>query len=150
VAAAVAGVRRDWPRIPVTADLEPCLVSGHADRLKIAVRNLLDNAAKFSPPGAPVQVRLRDGELTVRDHGPGISPADLPHVFDRFYRAASARAVPGSGLGLSIVRQVADRHDGTVRAEPAPGGGILVRFRLPVPGSGAARDRAAALAGSPL
>ena len=150
VAAAVAGVRRDWPRIPVTADLEPCLVSGHADRLKIAVRNLLDNAAKFSPPGAPVQVRLRDGELTVRDHGPGISPADLPYVFDRFYRAAQARAVPGSGLGLSIVRQVADRHDGTVRAEPAPGGGTLVRFRLPVLESGAARGRAASLAGSPL
>jgi two-component system, OmpR family, sensor histidine kinase MprB len=135
VAAAVAGARRDWPRTAVTADLEPCLVTGHADRLKTAVRNLLDNAVKFSPPGAPVQVRLHAGELTVRDHGPGIPPADLPHVFDRFYRAAPARAVPGSGLGLSIVRQVADRHGGTVRAEPAAGGGTLVRFRLPMMGT---------------
>ena len=71
------------------------------------------------------------GELTVRDHGPGIAPADLPHVFDRFYRAPSARGVPGSGLGLSIVRQVAESHGGTVRAESAPGGGTLIRLRLP-------------------
>jgi len=131
----VAGAVRDWPRTVVTADLEPCLVTGHADRLKTAVRNLLDNAVKFSPPGAAVQVRLHAGELTVRDHGPGIPPADLPHVFDRFYRAAPARGVPGSGLGLSIVRQIADRHGGTVRAEPAPGGGTLVRFRLPTMGT---------------
>jgi two-component system, OmpR family, sensor histidine kinase MprB len=132
VAAAVAGARRDWPRTAVTADLEPCLVAGHADRLKTAVRNLLDNAAKFSPPGTRVEVGLHAGELSVRDHGPGIPPDDLPHVFDRFYRAAPARGVPGSGLGLSIVRQVADRHGGTVRAEPASGGGTLVRFRLPL------------------
>jgi two-component system, OmpR family, sensor histidine kinase MprB len=150
VAAALAGVRRDWPRIPFTAHLEPCLVSGHADRLKIAVRNLLDNAAKFSPPGASVQVRLHDGELTVCDHGPGIAPADLPHVFDRFYRAVPARAVPGSGLGLAIVRQVADGHDGTIRAEPAPGGGTLMRLRLPVLKPGPVRDPDAALAGSRL
>ncbi len=141
VTAAVDGTRRDWPRTPVTADLEPCLVDGHADRLKTAVRNLLDNAAKFGPPGAPVQVRLRDGQLTVLDHGPGISPDDLPHVFDRFYRATSARGVPGSGLGLSIVRQIVTSHDGTVRAEPAVGGGTLMRLRLPLAG-----DRAVAVA----
>ena len=76
-------------------------------------------------------MRLRAGELAVRDHGPGIAPADLPHVFDRFYRAPSARGVPGSGLGLSIVRQVAERHGGTVRAEAAPGGGTLIRLWLP-------------------
>jgi two-component system, OmpR family, sensor histidine kinase MprB len=148
VATALEGARRDWPRTPVAAHLEPCLVWGHADRLRIAVRNLLDNAAKFSPPGAPVQIGLRGGELTVRDHGPGIPPADLPHVFDRFYRAAPARAVPGSGLGLSIVRQVADSHGGTVQAEPAPGGGTLVRFRLPVLDAGPAPVPDAALAGS--
>jgi two-component system, OmpR family, sensor histidine kinase MprB len=148
VAAALDGARRDWPRAVFTADLEPCVVSGHAERLKIAVRNLLDNAAKFSPEGAPVQVRLRAGELTVRDHGPGIPAEDLPHVFDRFYRAAAARAVPGSGLGLSIVRQVAESCGGTVRAEavpawpagpgrpPGPGGGTLLRLRLPVLQSG--------------
>jgi two-component system, OmpR family, sensor histidine kinase MprB len=131
VAAGLEGARRDWPQTRFTADLEPCVVFGSFERLQIAVRNLVDNAAKFGPPGAPVEVGLIAGELTVRDHGPGIEAADLPHVFDRFYRAASARAVPGSGLGLSIVRQVAESHGGTVRAEPAPGGGTLIRFRLP-------------------
>jgi two-component system sensor histidine kinase MprB len=130
VIVALAGARRDWPRTVFTADLDQSAVRGNAERLKTAVRNLLDNAAKFSPPGARVEVRLRAGDLTVRDHGPGISPADLPHVFDRFYRAPSARAVPGSGLGLSIVRQIAERHGGTVRMESPPTGGTLVRFRL--------------------
>lgn len=143
VAAALDGARRDWPAAVFEADLEPCVVAGHAERLKTAVRNLLDNAAKFGPPGTPVEVRLHAGELTVRDHGPGIPPGDLPHVFDRFYRAASARGVPGSGLGLAIVRQVAEGHGGTVRAETVParpagpgrppgaGGGTLIRFRVP-------------------
>ncbi len=131
VAAALEGARRDWPAAVFEADLEPCMVAGHAERLKTAVRNLLDNAAKFGPPGTPVQVRLHAGELTVRDHGPGIPPGDLPHVFDRFYRAASARSVPGSGLGLAIVRQVAEGHGGTVRAEFPAGGGTLIRFRVP-------------------
>ena len=148
VAAALDGARRDWPQTAFAADLEPCVVSGHADRLKIAVRNLLDNAAKFSGPGATVQVRLRAGELTVRDHGPGISVGDLPYVFDRFYRATAARGVPGSGLGLSIVGQVAEGHGGTVRAESPPGGGTLIRFRLPPLGSGAVGAPDAALAGS--
>jgi two-component system sensor histidine kinase MprB len=134
VAADLEAARRDWPRTDFLADLEPCHVSGHAGRLQIAIRNLLDNAAKFSPAQAPVAVRLAAGELTVRDHGPGIAPGDLPHVFDRFYRAASARAVPGSGLGLAIVRQVAEGHGGTVQAEAASGGGTLIRLRLPVSG----------------
>ena len=85
------------------------------------------------------------GELTVRDHGPGIPPADLPGVFDRFYRAASARGVPGSGLGLAIVRQVAESHGGTVRAEPAPGGGTLIRLRLTGPTGRASAAQAAPL-----
>jgi two-component system sensor histidine kinase MprB len=96
-----------------------------------AVGNLLDNAVKWSPPGAPVDVRVQDGEITVRDHGPGIAQVDLPHVFDRFYRAPSARGLPGSGLGLAIVKHVADAHRGTVSAEPAPGGGTLLRLTLP-------------------
>jgi two-component system sensor histidine kinase MprB len=70
-------------------------------------------------------------ELTVRDHGPGISAEDLAHVFDRFYRGAEARGRPGSGLGLAIVRQVVRQHDGTVAAERAAGGGTLMRVRLP-------------------
>ena len=132
VEASLAGARRDWPQTVFTAELEPWPVAGGSpDSLQIAVRNLLDNAAKFGPPGVQVEVGLRAGELTVRDHGPGIALADLPHVFDRFYRAPSARGVPGSGLGLSIVRQVAERHSGTVRAEAAPGGGTLIRFWLP-------------------
>jgi two-component system, OmpR family, sensor histidine kinase MprB len=131
VASSLTAVRRDWPGIGFTEQLEPCTVFGTADRIGSAVRNLLDNAAKFSPPGQPVEVRLREGELTVRDRGPGIAPDDLPHVFDRFYRAPSARCVPGSGLGLSIVRQLADSHDGWVRAESPPGGGTLMRLFLP-------------------
>jgi two-component system sensor histidine kinase MprB len=149
VEASLAGARRDWPQAVFTAELEPWPVAGGStDSLQVAVRNLLDNAAKFGSPGAQVEVRLRAGELTVRDHGPGIAAADLPLVFDRFYRAPSARGVPGSGLGLSIVRQVAERHGGRVRAEAAPGAGTLIRLWLPgrAPRANPAPD--AALAGS--
>jgi two-component system, OmpR family, sensor histidine kinase MprB len=131
VAADLDAARRDWPRTAFPAELQPCVTFGSAERIGSAIRNLLDNAAKFSPPGEPVEVRLLDGELTVRDHGPGIAPGDLPHVFDRFYRAPSARSVPGSGLGLSIVRQVAESHGGSILVESAAGGGTLVRLRLP-------------------
>jgi len=134
VAAALAAVRRDWPAISFTEDIAPCVVFGSSERLGSAVRNLLDNAAKFSPPGKTVEVRLAGGELTVRDYGPGIAAADLPFVFDRFYRASSARSVPGSGLGLSIVRQVAQSHDGSVRAENPPGGGTRMRLCWPPEG----------------
>jgi two-component system sensor histidine kinase MprB len=151
VEASLAGARRDWAQTIFTAELEPWTVAGGStDSLQVAVRNLVDNAAKFGPPGAQVEVRLRAGELTVRDHGPGIAPADLPHVFDRFYRAPSARGVPGSGLGLSIVRQVAERHGGTVLAEAAPDGGALIRLRLPGRAGRASPDQDAALASSVL
>jgi two-component system sensor histidine kinase MprB len=110
--------------------LEPTPIEGVPSRLERAIANLLDNAAKWSPPGGTVDVALSDGELVVRDHGPGIDADDLPHVFDRFYRAPAARAVPGSGLGLAIVRQVVDEHGGTVSAENAQGGGALFRVRL--------------------
>jgi two-component system sensor histidine kinase MprB len=113
--------------------LEPCVVHGSRERLESAVGNLLDNAAKWSPRGGEIEVSLsRGGELTVRDHGPGIDPVDAPYVFDRFYRATSARGMPGSGLGLAIVRQVAELHGGSVAAEVPPGGGALLRVRLPV------------------
>ena len=95
-----------------------------------AVGNLLDNAAKWSPPDGDVEVSVRDGEIVVRDHGPGIDESDLPYVFDRFYRAPSARGLPGSGLGLAIVRQVAEAHGGSVAVERPEGGGTLVRMRL--------------------
>jgi two-component system sensor histidine kinase MprB len=123
--------RRDAPETPLLDELEPTLVGGVPARLQRAVANLIDNAVKYSPPGQPVEVRLAGGELSVRDHGPGIAAADLPYVFDRFYRGAEARGRPGSGLGLAIVRQVASQHAGSVTAEQAAGGGTLMRLRLP-------------------
>jgi len=118
-------------------ELEPTIIPGVPSRLERAVGNLLDNAVKYSPAGRPVEIVLRGQELTVRDHGPGISEQDRPHIFDRFYRGAEARGRPGSGLGLAIVRQVATQHGGSVAAEAAPGGGTLMRLRLP--GAEAAR-----------
>ncbi len=90
-----------------------------------------------------------DGELTVRDRGPGIAPSDLPHVFERFYRAPGARGMPGSGLGLAIVRQVAELHGGRANAEAAPGGGALMRLSLPgEPLADGEADARAAVAGA--
>ena len=132
VADAVERARRRHPEREFELDLQPTVVRGAAARLDRAVTNLLDNAAKWSPPGAPVEVAVGDGEVVVRDHGPGIADEDLPFVFDRFYRAPSARASPGSGLGLAIVRQVAEAHRGQVHAERAGGGGACLRLRLPV------------------
>ncbi|MBV9212821.1 MAG: HAMP domain-containing histidine kinase [Actinobacteria bacterium] len=124
---AVGRARRAATDIAFVADLEPTVVRGQADRMVRAVSNLLDNARKWSPPGGTVEVGLRDGVLEVRDHGPGFDEDDLPHVFDRFYRAAAARDMPGSGLGLAIVRQAAEAHGGSVEAANAPGGGAVLR-----------------------
>ncbi|MGA2472569.1 MAG: HAMP domain-containing sensor histidine kinase [Acidimicrobiales bacterium] len=116
-------------------DAEPCWVDGHADRIGRAVGNLLDNARKWSPPGQTVSVECRDGTVVVCDHGPGIAEADLPHVFDRFYRSPAARGLPGSGLGLAIVAQVVKAEGGTIQAENDPTGGARMSMRLPtVPG----------------
>ena len=128
---ALEAARRDWPKTEFTTRLAGGVVEGSADRLRVAVRNLLDNAAKFGPPEGPVEVRLAGSELTVRDHGPGIADADLPFVFDRFYRALSARSAPGSGLGLAVVQEIVTGHGGTVAAEPARGGGTTMRLSLP-------------------
>jgi two-component system sensor histidine kinase MprB len=130
VAEAVARARRRRPNTTFDAQLEPTLVEGLSERLGRAVDNLLDNAAKHTPEGTVVAVVLRGGELTVRDHGPGIPAADRPHVFDRFYRGSAARGRPGSGLGLAIVRQVAETHGGSIAVEEAPGGGALFRLTL--------------------
>jgi two-component system sensor histidine kinase MprB len=132
VAEATERARRNAPGRRFTLVAEPCEVHGVADRLERAVGNLLDNAAKWSPPGGEIEVTVRDGEVSVRDHGPGIDAADLPHVFERFYRAPSARGMPGSGLGLAIVSQVAEAHVGSVEAGAASGGGAVVTLRLPV------------------
>jgi two-component system, OmpR family, sensor histidine kinase MprB len=118
--------------------LEPTVIAGEADRINRAVSNLLDNARKWSPADATVEIDLHEGVLSVRDHGPGFDESDLPFVFDRFYRADRARKLPGSGLGLAIVRQAAEAHGGYVRAENAPGGGahLTVSFGAPVTHNG--------------
>jgi two-component system sensor histidine kinase MprB len=128
---AVEAVGRNHPTIAFRVDGATSLIRGAPGRVPRAVSNLIDNAAKWSPPGAEVDVVVREGTVTVRDHGPGIDPADLPHVFDRFYRSVDARTMPGSGLGLAIVKQVADSHGGTVTATTAPGGGALFVLRFP-------------------
>ncbi len=124
--AQVERARRRAGHLTFETDLEPTIVSGQPDRINRAVSNLLDNARKWSPHDGTVEVRLHDGTLSVRDHGPGFDEVDLPHVFDRFYRAGSARRMPGSGLGLAIVRQAAESHGGFARAQNAPGGGALL------------------------
>jgi two-component system sensor histidine kinase MprB len=131
VSEVIERARRHAPSTPLEVQLEPTLVSGVPARLERAVANLIDNAVKYSPPEQPVEVRLHDGELSVRDHGPGISAADLPYIFDRFYRGAEARGRPGSGLGLAIVQQVATQQGGSISAESAAGGGTRMRLRLP-------------------
>ena len=138
VSTVVERARRRHPGREFVLDAEPTLVRGTASRLDRAVANLLDNAQKWSPEGAPVEVAVRGGEVVVRDHGPGIDAEDVPFVFDRFYRAPAARGLPGSGLGLAIVRQVAEAHGGAVSAESADGGGATLRLRfepLPDPGT---------------
>jgi two-component system, OmpR family, sensor histidine kinase MprB len=132
VAGAVERARRHSRDVRFETELSPCVVRGDRERLDRAVSNLLDNAAEWTPPGSRVKVALSaGGELAIRDHGPGIDPVDLPHVFDRFYRSAASRGRPGSGLGLAIVREVARSHGGFVEAESAPGGGTVLRLRLP-------------------
>jgi two-component system sensor histidine kinase MprB len=100
--------------------------------LERAVSNLLENAHKWSPADGAIEVSLVGGRLSVRDHGPGIAEEDRPMVFDRFYRSVDARSTPGSGLGLSIVKQVVDEHGGDVFAEQPEDGGARVGFAIPV------------------
>jgi two-component system, OmpR family, sensor histidine kinase MprB len=128
VTEAIERTRRRAPQLTVVSSLEPTLVRGEGDRVARAVANLLDNAAKWSPPGTAIEVGLRDGTLTVRDHGPGFHEEDLPFVFDRFHRARDARSKPGSGLGLAIVRQAAEAHGGFVQAANAADGGAIMRI----------------------
>jgi two-component system sensor histidine kinase MprB len=131
VAEAVARAERLAPYQRFTLDSEPTIVVGVAARLERAVNNLLDNAVKWNRSPEAIEVAVRDGQVSVRDHGPGFAADDLPHVFDRFYRATRSRGLPGAGLGLAIVRQVADAHGGTVEATNAADGGALLRMRLP-------------------
>ena len=130
----VAGmVERSKARSPQTifvTSLSPTTVHADPALIERAVSNLLDNAVKYSPVGGPIEVTVRDGEVLVADHGPGIADEDLPRIFDRFYRSAAARSKPGAGLGLAIVREAAEAHGGKATAESTAGG---ARFKLSLP-----------------
>ena len=131
---AVDRVRRRAGSLHFDVAAQPWWVHGDGHAIERAVTNLLDNAAKWSPPLGRVVVRLDHGVLSVADQGPGIPDADLPHVFERFYRSPESRTMPGSGLGLAIVAKVAESHGGWVRAGSAPEGGAA--FWLALPGQG--------------
>jgi two-component system sensor histidine kinase MprB len=130
VSSAVERAKARAPEATFVMSLTPVHV--HVDPVLVerAVGNLLDNAVKYSPPGAPIEVAVREGEVVVTDHGPGIAEEDLPRIFDRFYRAATARAKPGAGLGLAIVREAAEAHGGQATAESSASG---AKFRLMLP-----------------
>ncbi|HEX6403708.1 MAG TPA: HAMP domain-containing sensor histidine kinase [Pseudonocardiaceae bacterium] len=134
---ALARAGRRAPDVQFDVDLAPWSLLGDANALERAVLNLLDNAAKWSPAGATVDVRLvptgrGTAAVQVADTGPGIAEADRPYIFERFYRSPDARTLPGSGLGLAIVAQVVARHGGSVRAGQRPeGGGTLMTVELP-------------------
>jgi two-component system sensor histidine kinase MprB len=140
VVSAVDRVRARASHVRFETSLAPAEVIGRPVSLERAVLNLLDNAAKWSPQGGTVEVAVGveadaatpTARITVTDQGPGITETDLPHVFDRFYRADSARALPGSGLGLAIVAQVVAMHGGSVRAGTALLGGALLEISLPL------------------
>ncbi len=120
--------------ISIDATVEPSTVLGRRDRLIRAVSNLLTNAVKFTPVGGQIHVASHDGTITVSDSGPGISDEDLPYVFNRFWRSASSRSLPGSGLGLSIVAQVVAEFQGTVSVDRDPVlGGARFTVTLPTP-----------------
>ncbi|MFJ8858774.1 sensor histidine kinase [Streptomyces sp. NPDC102451] len=128
---ALQRARLRGPELTITAELAPWYVRAEPAALERAVVNVLDNAVKFSPPRGTIDVALHRGELTVRDHGPGIPAEELPHVFDRFWRSPSARQLPGSGLGLSIVARTVQQAGGEIALSPADGGGTKATIRLP-------------------
>jgi two-component system sensor histidine kinase MprB len=130
VMSAVERARSRAPQATFVTSLEPAQVRVDPVLVERAISNLLDNAVKYSPPGAPIEVTVRSGEVVVTDHGPGIAAVDLPKIFDRFYRAAAARSKPGAGLGLAIVREAAEAHGGTATAESTSAG---ASFKLTLP-----------------
>jgi two-component system, OmpR family, sensor histidine kinase MprB len=131
VNAAVERVRRRAKGLIFDVELSPLYLVGEADDLERAVTNLLDNAVKWSPPGGTIRVHLEGDRLRVADQGQGIADADLPYIFDRFYRGEAARTTPGTGLGLSIVAQTVKRHGGWIRAGRSAQGGAEFTMRLP-------------------
>jgi two-component system sensor histidine kinase MprB len=110
----------------------PAAVDAPRSALDRAITNLVDNACKFDTTGGRIEVVVDGGSLTVLDRGPGVEPGDEERIFDRFHRSESARSMPGSGLGLSIVRDVVTRANGSVSAANRDGGGASIGFALPV------------------
>lgn len=129
VGEAVERAKRNAPNVSFDLETEPAVVHGSPERLARAVNNLLDNAVQHGR-GEPVEVRVREGAVSVRDHGPGIDPKEADRLFDRFYRGQGARSRAGSGLGLAIVQQVADAHGASVSVAPAEGGGAVFTLRF--------------------
>ena len=132
VAECLTRARRDFPDVRFESSFEPLVIDGVPERLARAVNNLLNNAAHHSAAGGLVEVTVDEHGVQVRDHGTGIDPADLPYVFDRFFRGANSRGRQGSGLGLAIVRQTALQHGGSVQAANGPDGGAIFTLRLPI------------------
>jgi two-component system sensor histidine kinase MprB len=128
----VERARTRAPQATFVTALAPTKVHVDPVLLERAVSNLLDNAVKYSPEGAPIEVTVRDGQVIVADHGPGVADEDMPRIFDRFYRAAASRSKPGAGLGLAIVREAAEAHGGKATVESSPQG---ARFTLTLPAS---------------
>jgi two-component system sensor histidine kinase MprB len=144
-AESLARARRNAPGIHFDATLAPTVVDGVPERLARAINNLLDNAARHSPPGGTVELQVGPHGVEVRDHGTGVEPDDLPYVFDRFFRGTNSRGRQGSGLGLSIVRQVAEQHGGSASVTNAVDGGAI--FTLYLPGVPAENDEPVAHVG---
>ncbi len=131
VAVVVERQRRLHPDVDIRLAAAPSRVMGDRERLDRAVANLVDNAVKYAGEAGPIEVAVKDGVVTVRDHGPGVPEIDRTRVFDRFWRSPEARSAPGSGLGLAIVHQVAAAHGGTVAVHDAEDGGAQFELRLP-------------------
>jgi two-component system sensor histidine kinase MprB len=128
----VAWANRNAQGVGFQTRLAPMTIEGDPERLVRAINNLLDNAARHSPPGGTVEVTVDEEGVTVRDHGTGVDEADLPYVFNRFFRGSNSRGTQGSGLGLAIVRQVTEHHGGTATVANAPDGGAIFTLHLPV------------------
>jgi two-component system sensor histidine kinase MprB len=129
---AMRATRRSGREVNVSVG-DRCVAMVRPSQFERALSNLVDNALKFSDGAVEIAIERSPSDITmtVRDHGPGLDGSDLPHVFDRFWRADTSRSTPGSGLGLAIVAQFAADHGGTVFAGNAPDGGARIGFRLP-------------------
>lgn len=121
--------RRSGREVIVRAD--DTVVEGRRAALERALWNLVDNAAKFDPSAAPIEITVDRGDVCVSDRGPGVAQSEAGQIFDRFYRPVASRSLPGSGLGLSIVKDVAEASGGSVYVSDRPGGGAMIGMRLP-------------------